>query len=367
MNRIALVMIVRDEARSLERCLVSALPWVDEMIVLDTGSVDATPSIARRMGARVTQFTWCHDFAAARNAALALTDAPWRLVLDADEWITHGGASLGSLRSQDAAFVGQINVASQFDRAEGGTGHAPSWLPRLLPAGVRYSGRIHEQPEPGLPRRRLPLVVAHDGYLDAHKAAKAGRNEALLRLALAEEPEDAYLHYQLGKDLELRSCYAAAEPLYQRARAAGHEAAAWRHDLVLRSLFTLKKLGRFEAALALAEAERPRWAGSPDFFFTLGDVLLDTAVAAPARAGELLPAVEASWLRALEIGEQPQLHDTVRGRGSWLAAHNLGVLHAGLGHTLQATHWRERAAVMQRESEVFPDTGWGTAPGLFAP
>ena len=98
MNRIALVMIVRDEARSLERCLESARPWVDETVVLDTGSLDATPEIARRLGARVAHFAWIDDFAAARNAALALTDAPWRLVLDADEWITHGGESLAALR-----------------------------------------------------------------------------------------------------------------------------------------------------------------------------------------------------------------------------------------------------------------------------
>ena len=40
--------------------------------------------------------------------------------------------------------------------------------------------------------------------------------------------------------------------------------------------------------------------------------------------------IESSWLKALDIGEQPQLQDTVRGRGSFLAAHNLAVLHAGL-------------------------------------
>ena len=44
-----------------------------------------------------------------------------------------------------------------------------------------------------------------------------------------------------------------------------------------------------------------------------------------------LPMIESSWLRALEIGEQPELQDTVRGRGSFLAAHNLAVLHASLG------------------------------------
>ena len=75
MNRLDLVMIVRDEARCLERCLASARPWVDGIVVLDTGSVDATVEIARRHGARVAHFEWIDDFAAARNAALAESDA----------------------------------------------------------------------------------------------------------------------------------------------------------------------------------------------------------------------------------------------------------------------------------------------------
>ena len=355
MNALALVMIVRDEERSLERCIESARAGVDEIVVVDTGSSDATPEIARRLGARVGRFAWCDDFSAARNAALALAEAPWRLVLDADEWITGGVDSLAALRGLAPDFIGQVSIASAFDDAQGGgVGHAPSWLPRLLPRGVRYAGRIHEQPQSALPRRRLELVVAHDGYLDAHKASKAGRNEKLLTLALREAPRDAYLHYQLGKDRELRLRFATALPQYERALAGADAAAAWRHDLVLRTMFTLKKLGRFEAGLALAEAEMPRWQGSPDFFFTLGDLLLDFAVATPARAAELLPMIEASWLRALEIGEQPQLNDTVRGRGSFLAAHNLAVLYAGQGDPAKASHWRERAL------------GWTQAAGAAA-
>ena len=343
MNALALVMIVRDEERSLERCLESARAWVDEIVVVDTGSSDATPELARRLGARVGCFAWCDDFSAARNAALALAEAPWRLVLDADEWIIAGADSLAALRGLAPEFIGQISVASVFDDASGGVGHAPSWLPRLLPRGVRYAGRVHEQPESMLPRRRLELVVAHDGYLDANKARKAGRNEKLLTLALGEAPDDAYLHYQLGKDRELRSLFATALPHYERALAGADAGAAWRHDLVLRAMFTLKKLGHFESGLALAEGEMPRWQGSPDFFFTLGDLLLDFAVATPARAAELLPMIEASWLRALEIGEQPQLNDTVRGRGSFLAAHNLAVLYDIWGDSVKASHWRERA------------------------
>ena len=352
MDRIALVIIVRDEARSLERCLVSACPWVDEMVVLDTGSVDATPEIARRFGARVERFEWTHDFSAARNAALALTDARWRLVLDGDEWITHGGAALGSLRRAGSGdFIGQLTVASLFDRNDGTDariGEAPSWLPRVLPRGVGYAGRVHEQPVSTLPRRRLPLVVAHDGYLDAQRAKKAGRNERLLTLALEAEPDDAYLRYQLAKDFEVRGRFDAAAPHYLMSLDRTEPGAAWRHDLVVRTLFTLKKLGRHDAALALADAEAPRWPDSPDFFFALGDLLLDGAASVPARAPELLPRVEASWLRAIEIGERPELADTVRGRGSFLAAHNLAVFHAGLGHDAESRRWREREAVMRR-------------------
>ena len=341
-------MIVRDEERNLERCIESARASVDEIVVVDTGSSDATPEIARQLGARVGRFAWRDDFSAARNAALALAEAPWRLVLDADEWILSGADSLASLRGLAPDFIGLISVANVFDDSNGRVGHAPSWLPRLLPRGVRYAGRIHEQPDSMLPARRLDLVVGHDGYLDAHKAKKAGRNEKLLTLALREAPQDAYLHYQLGKDRELRSHFATALPHYQRALAGADAAAAWRHDLVLRTMFTLKKLGRFEAGLALAEAEMPRWQGSPDFFFTLGDLLLDCAASTPARAGELLPLIESSWLRALEIGEQPQLIDSVRGRGSYLPAQNLALMHESLGHEAEARHWRERAATLRQ-------------------
>jgi glycosyltransferase involved in cell wall biosynthesis len=347
MNRIKLVMIARDEARCIERCLLSARAWVDEMWVLDTGSADATAAIAERCGARLAHFKWIDDFSAARNAALTLADADWCLVLDADEWIVRGGEALAALRTQVPGFIGQISVASSFDAVQGGVGEAPSWLPRVLPRGVRYEGRVHEQPQSNLPRQRLPLRVGHDGYLGAQMAHKQGRNEHLLQLALAAQPDDAYLRYQLGKDFEVRSAFEAAAKHYLQALAQVDASASWRHDLVLRTLFTLKKLGRFESAVTLAEEEMPRWCESPDFYFTLGDLLLDWAASAPERASELLPMIESSWLRAIEIGERPELHDTVRGRGSFLAAHNLAVLHSSLGADAQALHWRQREAALR--------------------
>lgn len=344
-DKLALVIIVRDEARSIARCLASARPWVDEMVVLDTGSHDATPRLAADAGATVHHTVWDDDFAAARNAALARSDARWRLVLDADEWLEAGSGELLRDACTGADFVGLIEVASLLDGAGGSA--SSGWLPRLLPTGVRYSGRIHEQPETDLPRRRLPVRVGHDGYLAEQLRGKQGRNERLLRRALSERPDDAYLEYQLGKDLELQGRFAEASAQYARAALGVVPRAAWRHDLVLRQLHALKRSAAFEDAMVLADAEMAHWQQSPDFFFTLGDLLLDWALQAPQRAGELLPMIESSWLRALEIGEQPALNDTVRGRGSFLAAHNLAAFHASLGHAEEADHWTRQAAALR--------------------
>ncbi|GAB4132524.1 MAG: glycosyltransferase [Cyanobacteria bacterium J069] len=78
-------MIVRDEAERLARCLQSAAAAVDEMIVVDTGSVDETMAIAQAFGAKVFSMPWQNDFAIARNESLRHATGDWVLVLDADE------------------------------------------------------------------------------------------------------------------------------------------------------------------------------------------------------------------------------------------------------------------------------------------
>ena len=83
--KLSLCAIALNEAASLPQCLNSVKDVVDEMIVLDTGSTDRTPEIARELGARVYHFDWANDFAAARNESLKYVTGDWVLVLDADE------------------------------------------------------------------------------------------------------------------------------------------------------------------------------------------------------------------------------------------------------------------------------------------
>lgn len=329
MTRLALVMIARDEAHAVARALASARPHVNRMIVLDTGSVDGTPEIAAAEGAEVHAFTWIDDFSAARNAALAHSDAAWNLVLDADEWIVGGTQALADLPKGGDA-LGLVRLDNRVD--EGEPEAASAWLPRLLPRGVRYEGRVHEQPVGVTRSVRTALVLGHDGYTAANLERKAGRNEALLMAELQSAPEDAYLWYQLAREHQVRGRPPQAALCFTEALRLAPADTPWRHGLVVRALTALKTAGRLDEALDLAGAEIERWPNSPDFYFALGDLYLECATQAPDRAAtEFLPVVESAWKRCLEIGEQPGLDGSVPGRGSHMAAHNLAVFYETLG------------------------------------
>ena len=83
--KVSLTMIVRNEEKNLPACLESARGLFDEIVVVDTGSTDATVEIARSFEARVFDFVWVDDFAAARNAALARATGDYAFWLDADD------------------------------------------------------------------------------------------------------------------------------------------------------------------------------------------------------------------------------------------------------------------------------------------
>jgi glycosyltransferase involved in cell wall biosynthesis len=324
---IAATLIVRNEARCLARCLESVAPFVDRMVVLDTGSTDDTVAIARAAGAEVHHLPWPDSFSIARNHVLDLADSDWALMLDADEWLVPGGEVLRDWCNGPAR-LGRLCIHNQHD--DGATA-TRSWITRLIPRGARYEGRVHEQVASPLPRVALPVHVAHDGYLTAQIAPKRHRNHGLLQRDLAEQPDDPYLHYQIARDARMRDDLDSACAHFERALTLTPLEANWRHDLVVTAITVLTKAERLDEALALADREMPHWSESPDFFFVLGDLLLDRAMADPANAiPHWLPLAEAAWERCLAIGEHPELEGSVAGRGSHLAQHNLDVIRSQL-------------------------------------
>jgi glycosyltransferase involved in cell wall biosynthesis len=334
------VVIARDEATRIERLLNSVAPWVDHMLVLDTGSTDATATLAAACGAQVAHLPWPHDFSAARNAALDLSPADWHLVLDADEWLIDGGQALAALRHETPDFVGSLRFEDRF--FDGQLRHEHSWMSRVWPGSLRYQGCIHEQVTHDLAVRRLGVQIGHDGYLPERLQAKQGRNRVLLDAALAAAPGDAYLWYQLGKDCSVYADHTGAEAAFARAAALDAQRHGWWMDLVVRRLFALKKTGQHAEGLDFADQQLARCGEFPDYFFALGDLLLDLAAEQPALASELLPMMESAWRRCLALGERPQMSGAVAGRGSFLAAHNLALLLDASNRASEAQALRQR-------------------------
>src|SRR5690606_8392899 len=157
-----------------------------------------------------------------------------------------------------------------------------------------------------------------------------------------------YLHYQLGKELAIYDRHTEAADHFLQALATSAQDTPYRHDLVVRTLFTLKQAGQLESAMYVAENEFPHWQDSPDYFFCVADVFLDWAIQHPDEAAsQYLPVVESSWLKCLDIGERPDLSDSVAGRGSYLAAQNLAVLYENTGRAALAAEYRDKARAMR--------------------
>ena len=85
MITISLCMIVKNEERILKRCLDSVKDLVDEIVIVDTGSTDATKRIAAEYTDRIYDFTWIDDFSAARNFAFSKATKEYIYSADADE------------------------------------------------------------------------------------------------------------------------------------------------------------------------------------------------------------------------------------------------------------------------------------------
>jgi Flp pilus assembly protein TadD len=191
---VSLCMIVKNEEENLPRCLRSAKPLVDEIIIVDTGSTDRSKEVARAFGARVFDHVWDHDFANARNGALRQASGDWILILDADEVISaqdyerfrelldpgSGPPAAYSIQTRNYTF--QINTVGwrpnngDYIREEAGAGWFPSEKVRLFPNDrrVHFSYAIHEVVEPSLrqaslPVRKAAIPVHHYGKLNADR------------------------------------------------------------------------------------------------------------------------------------------------------------------------------------------------------
>jgi tetratricopeptide (TPR) repeat protein len=173
-------------------------------VVVDTGSTDRSPEIARSLGARVLRAAWTDDFASARNASVDAARGAWILYIDADEQVTafdRGAVERDLADPRYACYTVRLRPRAGYTR------YREHRLFRNRP-DLRFHGVIHESLVPALTalREREGLQVGasavaleHYGYADPQR--KAERDLPLLRARLRTEPGHVYSWAHLGTTL----------------------------------------------------------------------------------------------------------------------------------------------------------------------
>lgn len=241
---ISLCVIARNEAHCIATMLESVRGLASEVVVVDTGSTDGTREIATAFGARIEQFEWCDDFAAARNVSLSLATRPWVLVLDADEELSRESHDVISNLITKAPraysferhhFSSRPDVVSSIlvtpdmrGYARGARACHKTHDIRLFPnrERVRFTGAVHESVEGalfqcGIAWERCPAIIYHYGHLvsQERKREKAAQYLALARRKVSDSPNDWRAWYHLGVELQNHANHREAKDAFERARS----------------------------------------------------------------------------------------------------------------------------------------------------
>jgi tetratricopeptide (TPR) repeat protein len=322
--KLSLCMIVRDEEQMLGRCLTAVAPAVDELIVVDTGSNDATIEIARSFGARVIEHAWTGSFAEARNVSFAAATGDWLLYLDADEiMVAEDAQQLRALTGhtwREAFYLVETSHMGEIGDGAAVTNNALRMF-RNRPH-YRFEGRLHEQIAQHLPvgvpgrMEQTTIRVEHYGYLGAVRDAKQKfqRNIELLRVQAAEGDPTAFLHFNLGSE------YAAAG---DAASACGELERSWSMilaedsadscmfapPLVVRLVNALRVCGRLQEAMARATDGLARYP-------TLTDLVFEQATISVALGKT--EAATAYYHRCIELGDAPARYGGAVGCGTYI-------------------------------------------------
>jgi tetratricopeptide (TPR) repeat protein len=278
---LTLSMIVRDAETTLPACLESVKDLVDEIVIADTGSTDATLEVARRFGARCFSIPWENDFSRARNRALEEVRSDWVLALDADEQLDEKAKqSIPPLLKAPAIdgyivtildymldvnakvwdFPAKINQ-SGLEAAK----HFPAYVEHINVRLFRrrpeiyFVGAVHESVGPrilelGGTLGKADFVIHHFGLITdaATRTRKNYLYRELGRKKVQETPDNAQAHLELGLgELDLNNNEEALKCLRAACRLNPRLGTAWMFQGM-----ALVRLGRpAEALEALARAK----------------------------------------------------------------------------------------------------------------
>lgn len=349
--RLSLCMIVRDNEATIGACLESIRPYVDEIVVVDTGSNDRTTDICREYGARLYEFPWCDDFAAARNESLRHARGEWIFWMDSDDTIpAECGRQLRDLVDglHDPRNLGYILQVHCPGPAENGhqdvtvVDHVK--LIRNSP-DLRFEGRIHEQLLPAIRREGgevgwTDIYVVHSGsdHSPASQERKLERDLRILHRELEERPQHPFVLFNLGMTYaDAKRHEEAIEFLQQCLKASIPEESHLRKAYAL-LVSSLSHIDRNDEAWEICSQGLSLYPDDKELLFRSAILY--------HHFGRLKQAEEA-YLRVMRDPEPRHFSSVDQGLAGYKARHNLALVYEDMGNFQACAHtWQDVLAEM---------------------
>lgn len=307
---ISLCMIVKNEEAFLQRCLQSVREYVDDIVIVDTGSTDRTKEIAKSFTDKIYDFVWINDFSAARNEALKHATGNWVLVMDADEYMEEkeirGLREYLSKEQPKSNVIYEITVRN-FQGSENNMSINEAQILRVFGnrMGIRYHRPVHEQPMPSndvaTQVLTLPFYILHSGYLNDVMEAKGKheRNLSIFEEMKAKSNLSPYDHCMIGNQLTMMRRDEEALHHLNIALKLGNMKASWYKHNLFAILEIHFRLGQHLEAWNLIEQYMTEYILYPDIKCVRGISLMMLGFRERAKQ-EFLAAIEEAKRRLAE-------------------------------------------------------------------
>ncbi len=328
---ISVCLISKNEEKNIEKCLTALKKLACEIVVVDTGSTDATVNIAEKYADIVGHFEWISDFSAAKNYSASLASNDFILSIDCDEFLeSFDPEKLLLMIGSQPDSLGTIALRSMVESSDGnGRNCVNERITRFYNRKFHsFQGAVHETLSPLFGAEDhsyidLPLSFLHTGYESAsYRSSKAKTYLDMLLKERSEKGSSAYNCYQIAKCYRsLKDNSSAAEYLSEGLSFDLNPALNYVQEMVETYGYTLLDLKRFDEALGL-EAVYTSFAVRSDFVFLMGLIYMNNGLFDKA-LNEFEKACSFSSF-------------SVEGTNSFKARYNMAVIYEVTGRTALA-------------------------------
>jgi len=224
LNTLSVCIIAKNEEKNLQRCLESIKGIADEVILVDTGSVDNTISIAEKYAAKVIKFPWQNNFSFARNKALEMASKDWILFIDCDEALDNSQIyKMKNFLNNSSTLGFRLKLINIIDNKA----YEGKHILRIIKnnSGFYYSGKINEKLLNSTYKdsylneiMNLEFLIYNFGFDFTKKSLTERCNRNIdIYLSYNEDEKNYLYYYYIGNEYYLLGKYALATNNYLKA------------------------------------------------------------------------------------------------------------------------------------------------------